>query len=195
MGRRWALRVSLVTLTLAVTLASLPSLADEEVAVPVPLQMELLVKIAGYDKNLPARARDVVRILILTKGDGGQSSQVAQQAVRALTGKTIANRSIDVSTASYTDGEALSKRIKERGIAIVYATPGFAQSDLEAMAKALSGASVLSAGAVARFVNDGVVLGFDLVSGKPKLLVHLRRAKDQNVDLSSQVLKFVKVIE
>jgi hypothetical protein len=195
MGRRWALRVSFVTLALAITLASLPSLADEEVAVPVPLQMELLVKIAGYDKNLPARARDVVRILILTKGDGGQSSQVAQQAVRALSGKTIANRSIDVSTASYTDGEALSKRIKERGIAIVYATPGFAQSDLEAMAKALSGASVLSAGAVARFVNDGVVLGFDLVSGKPKLLVHLRRAKDQNVDLSSQVLKFVKVIE
>jgi YfiR/HmsC-like len=195
MGRRWALRVSLVTLALAVTLASLPSLADEEVAVPVPLQMELLVKIAGYDKNLPARARDVVRILILTKGDGGQSSQVAQQAVRALSGKTIANRSIDVSTASYTDGDALSKRVKERGIAIVYATPGFGQSDLEAMAKALSGASVLSAGAVARFVNDGVVLGFDLVSGKPKLLVHLRRAKDQNVDLSSQVLKFVKVIE
>jgi hypothetical protein len=197
MGRRWALRVSLVTLALAVSLPLWPpqALADEEVAVPVPLQMELLVKVAGYDKNLPARARDVVRILILTKGDGGQSSQVAQQAARALTGKTVANRSIEVMTVAYTDGEALSKRIKERGIAIVYATPGFAQSDLEAMAKALSGANVLSAGAVARFVQNGVVLGFDLVSGKPKLLVHLRRAKEQNVDLSSQVLKFVKVIE
>jgi hypothetical protein len=40
-----------------------------------------------------------------------------------------------------------------------------------------------------------VVLGFDLVGGKPKLVVHLRRAREQAVELSSQVLKLAKVIE
>ena len=53
----------------------------------------------------------------------------------------------------------------------------------------------MSAGALTRFIDDGVVLGFELVSGKPKLLVHLKRAHDQSVELSSQVLKIVRVIE
>ena len=50
-------------------------------------------------------------------------------------------------------------------------------------------------GALTRFIEDGVVLSFELVSGKPKLLVHLKRAHDQSVELSSQVLKIVRVIE
>jgi len=193
MGRRRVLRISL--LALALVLVPPPLSADEEVAVPVPLQMDLLVKVAGYDKNLPARARDLVRILILTKSDSGKSSQVARQAARALAGKTVANRPLEVTIAAHSDGPALARRIQERGIAIVYAAPGFAQAELEDIARALSGISVLSSGAVARFVQSGVVLSFDLVSGKPKLLVHLKRARDQNVDLSSQVLKFVKVVE
>jgi hypothetical protein len=193
MGRRRVLRISLLALALALTPRSL--LADDEVAVPVPLQMDLLVKVAGYDKNLPARARDLVRILILTKSDSGKSSQVAQQAARALAGKTVANRPLEIVLQAYSDGAALARHIHERGIAIVYAAPGFGQTELDDIAKALAGVSVLSSGAVARFVQNGVVLGFDLVSGKPKLLVHLKRAREQNVDLSSQVLKFVKVVE
>jgi hypothetical protein len=63
------------------------------------------------------------------------------------------------------------------------------------MARALDGVSVLSSGALARFAQHGVVLSFDLVGGKPKLLVHLGRARRQKVDLSAQVLKLVKVIE
>jgi hypothetical protein len=59
----------------------------------------------------------------------------------------------------------------------------------------LDGVSVLSTGAVASFVQHGVVLSFDLVGGKPKLLVHLARAQRQKVDLSAQVLKLVKVVE
>jgi hypothetical protein len=40
-----------------------------------------------------------------------------------------------------------------------------------------------------------VVLGFDLVSGRPKLLVNLTQAKKQKVDLAAEILKLMKVYE
>lgn len=193
MGRRWLLRVTL--LCVASTLASSFARADEEVAVPVQLQIELLLKVAGYDKNLPARAPSVVRVLVLTKGGNAQSSRVGQAAARALEGKTAGSRPVEVSTQAFTTGAALAAKVKEAKLAIVYVTPGFDGAELESISKSLAGISVLTAGALTRFIEGGVVLGFELVSGKPKLLVHLKRAHDQSVELSSQVLKIVRVIE
>ena len=43
------------------------------------------------------------------------------------------------------------------------------------------GVDVLSVAAVARYVAQAVVLGFDLVSAKPTLIINLPQAKKQNV--------------
>ncbi len=169
--------------------------ADEEVAVPVPLQMELLLKVASYDKNLGARAPDLVRVLLLAKPNSASGNHVAQLASRLLTGKALAGRTLEVSTQPFSDAAGLAQRVKEQRVAIVYLAPGFDPGELQAIAKALNGLSVLSVGALSRFVQSGTVLGFDLISGKPKLLIHQKRARDQGVDFSSQVLKLAKVIE
>jgi hypothetical protein len=44
-------------------------------------------------------------------------------------------------------------------------------------------------------VPAGIVLGFDVVSGRPKLLVNLTQAKRQNVSLRAEALKLMKVYE
>lgn len=168
---------------------------DDDVGVPIPLQIELLLKLAGYDKNLPLRAPSVVRVLLLTKRGHAQSARVGQAAAHALDGKTAGNRPIESTIGTFSSGAALAESVRKDKLAIVYVAPGFDAAELSAMAKSLAGVSVLSAGSVARFVDDGVVLGFELVSGKPKLVVHLRRAREQSVELSSQVLKIVKVIQ
>jgi hypothetical protein len=170
-------------------------LADEEVAVPVPLQMELLLKVAGYDKHLPARAASAARVLILIKAGSPQASQVAQTARLALQGKTLNRLAVEVLELSYGEPGAVAQAVKDKRVAIVDATPGFNPNELSNVARVLRGLSVLSVGALSRFVETGVVLGFDLVGGKPKLVVHLRRAREQSVELSSQVLKLAKVIE
>jgi hypothetical protein len=193
MRRRSILRSALAALAVALVPRGL--LAEEEVGVPIQLQMELLIKVAGYDKNLPARARGVVRVLILKKADSAQSNHVAQQALRALSGKSIMGLPSETSELVYGDGAALARLVKERGISILFATPGFTATDMRNIGKALGGVSVLSAGAIARFVENGVVVCFDLVGGKPKLLIHLKRAREQGVDLSSQLLKLARVIE
>jgi hypothetical protein len=191
MRRRWLPCVTLISTLLVTAVAR----SDEDVAVPVQLQMELLVKVAAYDKNLASRAPDKVRLLILSKGDNAQSERIAQQAERALSGKTVANLPLQIESTAFADGQKLAGQVKQEGIDIVYVAPGLTGADLGSLARALEGVSVLSAGAVARSAREGVVLSFDLVGGKPKLLVHLKRARGQKVELSAQILKLVKVIE
>lgn len=168
----------------------------EDVAVPVPLQVELLAKVAAYDKNLPIRAGSKVKVLVVSKPRDDDSERVAEQAKRELAKKdTIAGLPSEVSSVGFSDAKDLAKRIKSKRIAVVYLASGFSSDELGSVAKALDGVSVLSAGALPKQVSGGLVLGFDLVGGKPKLLVHLKQAKKQNVELSSKVLKLVKVVE
>ena len=52
----------------ALLAATRPSRA-EDVAVPASLEAGLLAKVAGYDKNLRARAGDRVRVLLVERHD------------------------------------------------------------------------------------------------------------------------------
>jgi hypothetical protein len=193
MDRRSAITAALGALL--VELFPRGALAAFDVAVPVPLQMDLLLKVAGYDRNLPARARGTVRLLILTKRDDSQSKNVGEQAARALAGKDVKGMPTEIATQTFNDGPALTERVRTGRVSILYAAPGFGPRELLTIARSLEGLSVLSSGALAHFVDTAVALGFDLVSGKPKLIVNVRRAREQGADLSSQVLRLAKVIE
>jgi hypothetical protein len=183
-----------VGLVLALVLFVRPA-AAEEVAVPVGLQAELLAKVAGYDKNLPARAGDKVHVLIVTKPGDADSTSVAAHMDRSLRAiSEIGGLPHDETTTAYESPEALAKTIRSSRISIVYLTPGF-RDDAEAIARALTGVNVLSVGALADYVPKGVVLGFDLVSGKPKMVIHLAQARRQEVAFRAEVLKLAKVLE
>jgi hypothetical protein len=193
--RRASLRaIAASSLACALLLASRAASA-EEVAVPMKLQAELLGKVAGYDKNLAARAGDKVHVLIVTKpGDQGSAS-VATHIRRELQGlPDIGGLPHDEAVTAWAGADALARTIKTSKIAIVYFTPGF-RDDVDDIARALAGANVLSASAVAEYVPKGIVLGFDLVSGKPKLLCNLTQAKKQDVAFRAEVLKLMKVFE
>lgn len=168
----------------------------EDAPVPAALQVKLLVKVAGYDKNLPARAGEKVRVLVVLKEGNADAKRIASQVIAALAEeKEIAGKSIETSSSSFSDAAALKKTIQSQKLAIVYLTPGFGSSDVEAIAEELSGVDVLTAAAVPTTVPKGIVLGFDLVSSKPKILVNLTQAKKQNVALAAEVLKLAKVYE
>jgi uncharacterized protein DUF4154 len=170
--------------------------AAEEVSVPVSLQMDLLLKVASYDKNLRRRAGDRVLVAVLVNPKDADSGRVAAQALAALAEATdVDGLPVMPLSVEYTDGPALSRLADESRVAVLYVAPGFTPGELDAIAQAFDGHSVLSAGALAKYTERGTVLGFDLVGGKPKLLVHLARAKRQQVELSSAVLKLMRVIE
>ncbi|HEY3447912.1 MAG TPA: YfiR/HmsC family protein [Myxococcales bacterium] len=183
------------TLILAVILAAAGTAWAREPTVPVPLQMDLLAKVAVYDRNLPTRAGERVVALVVHKGGDDESARGAAQAMLALKGRTeLGGLPFATEELAFTDAEALAKACRERKAALVYLAPGFTEAEAAQVGKQLEGLSVLTASADPSLVGK-VVLGFDLVSGKPKLLVSLARAGKQSVSLSASVLKLMTVIE
>lgn len=167
----------------------------EDVAVPLGLQAELLAKVASYDKNFAARAGERAQIVLLVKAGNADSARAAAHLQTALGAiGAVGGLPHDEHVVTYSGAAALTALVKQRRAAIVYVMPGFA-SDLGDIRAALDGVDVLSVAAVAEYVPKGIVLGFDLVSGKPKLLCHLTQAKRQNVAFKSEVLKIMRVYE
>ncbi len=93
----------------------------------------------------------------------------------------------------YPGAAALAKRCRDEHVALVYVTPGL-ESEIERLRDAMIGVDVLTVAAVPDYVASGLVLGFELRSGKPKMLVNYEQAKRQNVAFTADVLKLMKVV-
>jgi hypothetical protein len=167
----------------------------DSASVPLGLQVELFAKVADYDKTLPGRTEGIVRVVVVTRGGMPESASAAARVLNALSGVSrISGLPHEDSTVEFTDATSLAALCKSGSIAILYMTPGLADVD-DAVAKALFGVPVLTVSATAEGVSKGVVLGFDLVGAKPKLLVNLTSCRNQRVELSSDVLKIATVIQ
>jgi hypothetical protein len=166
----------------------------EDVPVPLTLQADLLFMVAAHDRNLPARAGAEVRTLVLAKPGDEASKLAAGQFRAAAAGKaTVAGLPHAVEVVPYAGAAALAEDCKARRVAVVYLTPGFSGADATAIGKALEGGNVLTAAATPSLVKKGVVLGFDLVSGRAKLLVDLTQAARQRVAFGPDVLGLMAV--
>ncbi len=164
----------------------------QSIRVPIDLQVKLLGKVAPYDRHFKARAGDRVEVLVVRRSGDPLSKRVSGEMAREL-GKLddIGGRALRVRTYDYENAAELRALVASERIAIVYFAPGFRDS-LEDIASELDGSDVLSVASVASDV-PGLVLGFDLVSSKPKMLLDLEQAKRQNVAFRSKVLKLMKV--
>lgn len=190
--RLW--RAGLLALLAAVTVVR-PS-AAEEVPVPVNLQAELLAKVSEYDRSFPARAGERAHVLIVMKEGNPDSARVASTMQSALGRRDqIAGLPHDEQVADYTTATDLAVACRERHLAVVYVGPGFSESDIDAIRTGLEGVDVLTVAAVPQYVEKGIVLGFDLISGRPKLLFNLTQAKKQHVAIRGEALKLMKVFE
>ena len=167
----------------------------DEVAVPPRLQAELLARVAGYDRNLARRAGDVVRVLLVAKPSNPESTRIVAQMRTAL-GEVdrVGDLPHEESIVSFENATGIAAACRAQRASILYFGPGFGD-DIDALRGALDGVDVLSVTAVADYVPRGIVLGFDLVSSRPKLLVNLTQARRQGIAFRADVLKIMKVYE
>jgi len=165
------------------------------VVVPAGLQAELLAKVVDYDRNFAARAGDRARVLLVAQPTNADSKTAVQQMAAALGGiSDMGGLPHEETIVPYTKAADLARICRERRIAVIYFGPGF-RDDVPDIRAALTGVDVLSVASVPDYVRDGIVFGFDLVSGRPKLLLHLTQARLQNVAMKAAVLKLMRVFE
>ncbi|HMI89421.1 MAG TPA: YfiR family protein [Polyangiaceae bacterium] len=167
----------------------------ELLAVPIELQAELLAKVAAYDRNMSSRAGARVQVLLVTNAADAESARFATRMQLALQSiSQIGGLPHEERIAPFTSAADLAQQCRARHLAIIIVGPGLGDRIID-IRDALDGVDVLTVASVPDYVQQGVVLGFDVVSGKPKLLVHLPRARRQNVDLRAEVLKLMRVLE
>lgn len=184
-----------VPLLLALGITSISDVARaDDIPVPIDLQATLLSKVVSYDRNLPERAGDRVRTLLVGKPSDPTSMPFVRQ-MRQMLGAIEAFGTLQHSEeiVEFTTAGTLLDRCRNERISIVYLGPGL-RDDVEPIRAALEPLSILTVSANPEDVQRGIVLGFDLVYGKPKLVVNLVQARKQRVDLVAEVLKLMRVI-
>jgi len=176
---------------LAVSFSSLAGAGS--VQVPFSVQADLIAKVASFDRNFAARAGARALVLVVQMPNDAESAAAALELKNALSHvSAVGDRPHEEQIVTYGGALALAELIKTRKPSIVYFAPGFGK-ELTAIRNACSNASLLTVGATPEYVESGLVLGFDLVSGRPKLLINLGQARKQKVDFPASVLRLMKV--
>lgn len=184
-------RVAILLGALCLMLAS-PGEA-QSARVPASVQAALIAKVAGFDRNFAARAGPRA-VVIVVQASGDQESQRAAQDIRAALSEvpTVGNLPHEEQTVTYASAAALADLVRTKHAAVVYFGPGFSEQ-VTAIRDAFSSLSVLTFGSVPEYVPAGIVLGVDLVSGRPKLSVNVPQARRQQVSFSASVLNLMKI--
>lgn len=167
--------------------------AAQSMPVPTSAQAELIAKLAGFDRNFAARAGSkAVIILAAMPGDADSMSAALEMKAAFARLPTVGNLPHEELVVTQSSPAALADLVRAKRAAIVYLGPGF-EKQIPAIRDALSSLDVLSVGAIPSYVPTGIVLGFDLVSGRPKLLIHVVQARKQKVAFPASVLSLMKV--
>jgi hypothetical protein len=179
---------------LAVVLGTERRGSAEEATVPPELQVELLSKLSLHDRSFAARAGELAKVLILVKSGDTRSDLSASVFKGALAQlERFGGLPHTEAVVAYQGGPALAKRCRDDHVAVVYVTPGL-ESEIDRLRAAMVGVDVLTVAALPEYVESGIVLGFELLSGKPKMLISYEQARQQNVKFSADVLKLMKVV-
>jgi YfiR/HmsC-like len=177
----------------AVWLALSKPVSAQSMSVPTEAQAELMAKLAGFDRNFAARAGSKALILLVAVADNPASTRAALEVKAALSRlPKVGDLPHEEQIVTYSTAAALADLVRARKASIVYFGPGF-EKQIPALRDAFSSLNVLTVGGVPDYVPSGIVLGFDLVSGRPKLLIHLVQARRQQVSFPASVLNLMKV--
>jgi hypothetical protein len=165
----------------------------ETVQLPPDVQAGLIAKVAGFDRNFAARARGKALVLLVAMPNDPESTRAALELKGSLGRLSeVGGLPHQEEIVSYSSASALADQVHARKAAIVYFGPGLGRQ-IPAIREGFTSLDVLTVASVADYVPAGIVLGFDLVSGRPKLLVNLTQAKKQQVAFPASVLNLMKV--
>ena len=167
----------------------------ESAAIPLQLQVDLTAKLLEYAQTPSPQGVSVMRIGILVKGGSVESSHFASELESAFdrVGK-IASLPHEEVAISWSSAAAVAADAKRRQLFALYVTPGLG-GEIPAIARALEGAPVITIAALDSYVGAGAILGFELVSGRPKMVLNLGQAKRQGVAFRASVMKLMRIIE
>jgi hypothetical protein len=164
-------------------------------SVPLQLQVELCAKIMDYVREPPLSNLDRIRIGIVVRTDSPESMRAGTE-LRAAFDRvtTLAGHPHDQSVLEWPGALALAALARRQNLTVLYFTPGL-DAEMGPGAEALAGQRIVTIAATDALVPKGAILGFELVSGHPRMILNLRQAKKQEVVLRAAVMKLMRIVE
>lgn len=180
-------------LTALVLIRLMGTAPSDRAVVPVELQAELLSKVLRYDRAFATRAGAELKVFVVHAPGSAESQRIARALMTALGSLPrlggVAHRE---ELLAFVDPPALAALVKERRAGLVIFAPGLADQ-ARAIGAAFDGLDCLTVSASPDGVKEGLVLGFDLVSSKPRMLFNLSQSRRQRTEFRAEVLQLMTV--
>ncbi len=175
--RHRSLRRTICALAVSLALGTATEAIAREESLPVNIQAVLLKKILGYDRALEGKP---VKVLVVEADDTGEADRVAA-AMREV--------GLSVSTAKAANAPST---LHEASVA--YLLPGSVTPAIKELCVKLHVLTVSPRTSTAKEGDVSIGLG-KKPDGRPEIVVHLRRSKDEGHALSSNLLSVVTVVQ
>lgn len=165
-----------------------------EPEVPLRLQVDLLNRVLPYDRNLATRVHNGLVVAVLTDPTDPDSTRIGAHVLAEFHGRsTLGGVRPQSARLSFSGTQATVDECRRRNVGVLYVTPGV-RVPIASLARALEGLDVLTVAAIPEQVRQGLVLGFAVRSGKPRLLVNLTQARVHHVNFRADFLRMVEVV-
>jgi hypothetical protein len=172
----------------AVTWASGAAWADD---VPANLQARLLASISGHVYTLPQESP--LRVMVVYPVSATAGSRDAQTLAAAIAAAQADK--FKTTLVPFKSTADLKDQVRTQRPAIVYLAADLDEAGIRGAVDACDQDGLLTVAEASASVQFGVILGFALFEGKPRLVVNLPRVQRQRVRLSSSLLSLAQIIK
>ncbi len=191
---RFGRLAGLLAAVVALAGTALAGTTEQEMDVPMDVQVQILLKVLAFDRKLAVRAPQALVVGVAYQG-GNRSSLVARdEAVRALRAQPAPAGSGALRVVAIDlDDTSLAEAHAKQALTHLYVAP-LRATDVGAIATWARGAGVTTMTGVARYVSDGLALGVGLRGGRPRILVNVEASRLEGADLSAELLKLAEIV-
>lgn len=169
----------------------------QEMAVPMNVQVPLLLKILTFNRTQQPKTGGEVVIGIVYQGKFRTSLNVKDEFMKEIGSPPSAKlypypmRCLPIDLGNAGD---LIGTLGEVNVDILYVTPlrAVAMETITAVSRAKK---IITMTGVPEYVESGLAVGIDAKAGKPLIVINVTAAKVEGSEFSSQLLKLSKVIE
>jgi hypothetical protein len=179
------------TVALAVGMSvAIPTLAAQEVPVPVRVQVPLLFRILSFDRNLARRRAGDLVVAVLYQSRNRSSLAIAEE-VTLLLGSLSSTEAVGIDLDKVTD---LRAALAQSGGQVLYVSP-LRGVEISGIVRVSRGAGVTTVTGVPRYVEEGISIGLDLKAERPEIVVNLEGARAEGADFTAQLLKLARLVK
>jgi len=166
----------------------------QEIDVPLDLQTAIFYKALDSDENLSAREGDLVIGIVTDEDTVGRVSMLTYEfgklASRTVQGKTIG----DVVAINGSDPDELPGNLEMAGVNVIYLPMGAQRFTTQAAVAYAKQNQLLTLGGSIKLARRGVAICLTVEDGKITVVLNLRAARLQGMQISEALIGVAKVI-